>query len=60
MTATPSDALCLLAGLIAADIRGGSPLLAVPLPAPEVPERRRGRPKSVPYAVAASPIAIAA
>lgn len=54
------DSLRLLAGLIAADIRDGSPLLAVPTPSPEAPQRRRGRPKSVPFAVAAAPIAIAA
>jgi hypothetical protein len=58
--ATPPDALRLLAVLIAEDIRAGSPLLAMPCPVAEPPVRKRGRPKSIPYAVAAAPIAIAA
>lgn len=61
MTAsTPMDALRLLAGLIAADVRNGGPLLAVALPAVEPRARGRGRPKSVPYAVAAISPSIAA
>lgn len=60
MTVAPIDALRLLAGLIAADIRCGSPLLAVSAPLPETSQRRRGRPRSVPFAVAAAPLAIAA
>jgi len=56
----PIDALRLLAGLIAADLRDGSSLLAVPVPPPVAPQRRRGRPKSVPFAVAVAPVAIAA
>lgn len=50
---SPIDALRLLAGLIAADLRVGSPVLAMPLPASEGPTRGRGRPKSIPFAVAA-------
>ncbi len=57
---SPTDALRLLAGLIAADLHAGSPALAVPLPPTEEPARRRGRPKSLPYAVAATPLARAA
>lgn len=56
----PIDALRLLAGLIAGDLRAGSPALAKTLPSAEEPVRRRGRPKSVPYAVAATPLARAA
>lgn len=54
------DALRLLAGLIAADVRTGGPVLAVALPAVEPRARGRGRPKSVPYAVAAISLSIAA
>ena len=59
---SPIDALRLLAGLIAADLRAGSPVLALPLPLPgaEEPARGRGRPKSIPFAVAAFRVARAA
>ena len=57
---SPIDSLRLLAGLIAADLRAGSPVLALPLPDAEEPARGRGRPKSIPYAVAARPAARAA
>ncbi len=54
MTAeSPIDALRLLAGLIAADLRVGSPVLALPLPAGDAAPPGRGRPKSIPFAVAA-------
>jgi hypothetical protein len=51
---SPRDALRLLASLIAADLRAGSPVLhrSEP-PAEETP--RRGRPRLVPYAVLAEP-----
>ncbi len=58
--AAPTDALRLLAGLIAADIRGGGPLLAVPLPVSDPRVRGRGRPRSVPFAITLAPLAIAA
>jgi hypothetical protein len=56
----PSDAIRLLAGWIAADLRDGAPVLAQPTSALRPPERRPGRPKSVPYAVASSSLAFAA
>jgi len=56
----PLDALRLLAGLIADDVRAGSPVLAMPSAVVEPPARKRGRPKSIPYAVAAREAARAA
>ena len=50
---SPIDAVRLLAGLIAADLRAGSPVLTLSLPAADAPARGRGRPKAVPFAVAA-------
>ena len=49
---SPMDALRLLASLIAADLRAGSPVLHRPEPAAEEPPRR-GRPKLVPFIVVA-------
>ena len=60
MSAEAQDALRLLAGLIAADLRAGSPVLAQPAQPTEAPRRGPGRPKSIPYAVVAAPLARAA
>ena len=62
MTSEIHHALRLLAGLIAADLRAGGPALtsAQSTPSPEVAPRKRGRPKSIPYAVSATPLACAA
>ncbi len=60
MSAEAQDALRLLAGLIAADLRAGSPVLAQPTPPAQEERRRPGRPKSTPYAVVAAPFARAA
>lgn len=48
---TTLGALRLLASLIATDIRHGSGLLAIPLGPVEGGPRKRGRPKSIPFAV---------
>jgi hypothetical protein len=60
VSAEAQDALRLLAGLIAADLRAGSPVLAQPTPSAHAEPRRPGRPKSTPYAVVAAPLARAA
>ena len=60
MSAEAHDALRLLAGLIAADLRAGSPVLAQPTPPAQAERRGPGRPKSTPYAVVAAPLARAA
>lgn len=62
MTSEIHHALRLLAGLIAADLRAGSPALtsAQSTPSPEIAPRKRGRPKSTPFAVSATPLACAA
>jgi len=51
---SPRDALRLLASLIAADLRAGSPVLHRPEPTEE-DAPHRGRPKLVPFAVVAEP-----
>ena len=60
MSAEAQDALRLLAGLIAADLRAGSPVLAQAAPPAQAERRRPGRPKSAPYAVVSAPLARAA
>jgi hypothetical protein len=62
VTSEIHHALRLLAGLIAADLRAGSPALtsAQTNPSPDIAPRKRGRPKSIPYAVSATPLACAA
>jgi hypothetical protein len=60
VSAEAQDALRLLGGLIAADLRAGSPVLAKPTPPAQAERRRPGRPKSIPYAVVAAPLARAA
>ena len=54
------DALQVLAGLIAADIRAGTPALAVRSSMANNAHRRPGRPKAAPYAVARMEVARAA
>jgi hypothetical protein len=51
---SPMDGLRLLASLISADLRAGSPVLQRPEPVEEEAPHR-GRPKLVPFAVVAEP-----
>lgn len=51
---SPRDALRLLASLIAADLRAGSPVLNRP-ETTEEDAPRRGRPKLIPFAVVGEP-----
>ena len=60
MSAEAQDALRLLAWLIAADLRAGSPVLAQQTPPAQAARRGPGRPKSAPYAVVAASLARAA